>query len=356
MFSAWHVNTDLRVFTPADAKNTLQQNEKKPLQPKTLWNAYEVASEGHDLAHFKKMLAEHEEQAIIAQQEWEEAQRKIEEAAAKKAEDVEMADADGEKPKKEKKRKAPKEEELGEDGKVSLPITISNAGNAKKSQPLKTPKKIKIKPPQEKSDTPADSASKPKKEKKPKTPKEEKPKEEAPKPVVKETPEEAHEKMQKTILFLRHRLQKGFLSRDKPPEESEMPGMHEHMKTLENYNDLDGSIIKSTKINKVLKAIIKLGAIPREAEFSFKKRSQDILTSWGKQLEEAPAAGTPAAATPAPTTNGVINGETKTEEKPAEKTETPAPATEGAKKDDTSAAPEASKPAEPAAAVAPPAA
>jgi hypothetical protein len=182
---------------------------------------------------------------------------------------------------------------------------------------LKTPKKIKIKNKSaEDEKTPAvDSASKPKKAKK-KTEKEEK--EEKPvaaaspvKPVVPETPEEAAEKMQKTILFLRHRLQKGFLSRDKPPEDGEMPAMHQHMRTLENYNDLDGSIIRSTKINKVLKAIIKLGTIPREHEFQFKKRSQDILTSWGKQLDEA-AAGTPAAATPAaaPTTNGV-NGEEK---------------------------------------------
>jgi hypothetical protein len=135
---------------------------------------------------------------------------------------------------------------------------------------------------------------------------------------VQETPEEAQEKMQKTILFLRHRLQKGFLSRDKPPEESEMPGMHQHMRTLENYHDLDGSIIRTTKINKVLKAIIKLATIPREHEFSFKKRSQDILTSWGKQLEEP--ATTPAAAAAPVTTNGV-------KEKPVEEA-TPAEATE----------------------------
>ena len=222
------------------------------------------------------------------------------------------------------------------------------------SQPLKTPKKIKIKPPQDKETPAADSASKPKKEKKKK---EEKvaPKEE-PKPAPVETPEEAHEKMQKTILFLRHRLQKGFLSRDKPPEESEMPGMHTHMKTLENYSDLDGSIIKSTKINKVLKAIIKLGTIPRESEFQFKKRSQDILTSWGKQLDEA--AGTPAAA-PTPTTNGVKDDE---KEKPADSTatptETPAPASEAPKKDETpvdapAPAAEEKKPEEPAAPVEP---
>lgn len=184
---------------------------------------------------------------------------------------------------------------------------------------MKTPKKIKIKNKNaEEENTPAaDSASKPKKAKK-KVEKEEKVEKPASpaspvKPVVVETPEEAAEKMQKTVLFLRHRLQKGFLSRDKPPEDGEMPAMHQHMRTLENYNDLDGSIIKSTKINKVLKAIIKLGTIPREHEFGFKKRSQDILTSWSKQLDET-ATGTPTVATPAaaPTSNGV-NGEEKQE-------------------------------------------
>jgi len=333
---AWHVNTDLRAITPEDCKKTLEENEKsnkKPLQPKSLHSAFEVASEGHDLAYFKSMLAEHEEQAIAAQQAWEEEERKAAEAEAKKDEDTEMVDADSEKPKKEKKRKAPKDEELGEDGK-----------------PLKTPKKIKIKPPQEKETPAADSATKPKKEKKRK---EEKvaPAAEAPKPVPQETPEEAHEKMQKTILFLRHRLQKGFLSRDKPPEESEMPGMNTHMKTLENYSDLDGSIIKTTKINKVLKAIIKLHTIPRDSEFHFKDRSQAILSSWGKQLDES--AATPAVATP--TANGVKEDE---KEKPVESTatpaETPAPTTEAPKKDDTPVdtsepAAEEKKPEEPAA-------
>jgi hypothetical protein len=359
-YSAWHVNTDLRTITPEDCKKTLVEHEKKPLQPKTLWQAFEVAAEGHDLPYFKEMLSEHDRQYQEALKELEEEERKqadkAEAAARKKEEDVEMADADGEaKPKKEKKRKAPKDEELGEDGKVSLSISRPCLSSTNIFQPLKTPKKIKIKPPQEK-ETPADSASKPKKSKK----KEEKPPaEETPKPVIQETPEEAHEKMQKTILFLRHRLQKGFLSRDKPPEESEMPGMHQHMKTLENYNDLEGSIIKSTKINKVLKAIIKLGTIPREHEFQFKKRSQDILNSWGKQLDEGNA--TPGAA-PTPTTNGV-----KDEAKPATSNGTPAetPAAEESKREDKPAdtpAPEASKteegskPDEPVASVEPTAA
>lgn len=138
------------------------------------------------------------------------------------------------------------------------------------------------------------------------------------------SPEEIKEKMQKTseyipsyhtylakanptVLFLRHKLQKGFLSRDKPPEEGEMPTMHEHMTQLAVYHDLDASIIKATKINKVLKAMIKLATIPREHEFKFKERAQSILASWSKQLQEdAP----PAAS------NGVAHEE-KAEDEPA---------------------------------------
>jgi hypothetical protein len=348
--SAWHVNTDLRPLTVEDCKKTLEEHEKKPIQPKTLWNAYQVAAERHDLPYFKEMLDEHMKNQIAAAQAVAEEERKREEAEAKKAEeDVEMADADGEaKPKKEKKRKAPKEE-VNEDGKVNIITDSPFDSRLTLKQPLKTPKKLKIKPPQEK-EALADSASKPKKIKK------EKPSAEPVKPVVQETPEEAHEKMQKTILFLRHRLQKGFLSRDKPPEESEMPGMHQHLKTLENYSDLDGSIIRTTKINKVLKAIIKLATIPREHEFQFKKRAQDILGRWGKQLEE-PAA-TPAA--PPAATNGTKDEDKEKpseETKQAESTEKPAeaPAVEEPKKDEIPAeAPAAdSKPEKPAASVDP---
>ena len=86
-------------------------------------------------------------------------------------------------------------------------------------------------------------------------------------------------------------------------------------------------------------------------EFGFKKRSQDILTSWGKQLDE-PTATPGAAATP--TTNG------NKEDKPATAAATPAetPAPEDAKKEEKPAksptpAPEAAKTNEPVASVEP---
>ncbi len=76
--------------------------------------------------------------------------------------------------------------------------------------------------------------------------------------------------------------------------------MSEYVSKLEGYADLEVSIIRATKINKVLKAILKLEVIPKEEDFQFKPRSQTLLDKWNKLL--ASEQGTPAAA-PA-TTNG----------------------------------------------------
>lgn len=74
--------------------------------------------------------------------------------------------------------------------------------------------------------------------------------------------------------------------------------MSEFLAKLETFPDLEVNIIRATKINKVLKAILKLDTIPKEDEFKFKSRSQALLDKWNKILA---ADGTPAAST----TNGV---------------------------------------------------
>ena len=54
---------------------------------------------------------------------------------------------------------------------------------------------------------------------------------------------------------------------------------------LEAHADnLEVSIIRVTKINKVLKAILKLDSIPKDEEYQFRRRSFDILTKWKKSL------------------------------------------------------------------------
>lgn len=106
---------------------------------------------------------------------------------------------------------------------------------------------------------------------------------------------------QKEILFLRHRLQKGLLNRTAPPQEDEMKSMSEFLGKLETFPDLEADIIKATKINKVLKAMLKLDSIPKDDEFKFTSRSKALLDKWTKILNAAEA-GTPA---PASATNGV---------------------------------------------------
>lgn len=79
--------------------------------------------------------------------------------------------------------------------------------------------------------------------------------------------------------------------------------MSDYVTKLESFPDLEVSIIRATKINKVLKAILKLESIPKEEEFQFKHRSQVLLDKWNKLLAvdgaPAPTPGASAA------TNGV---------------------------------------------------
>jgi len=60
--------------------------------------------------------------------------------------------------------------------------------------------------------------------------------------------------------------------------------MSNYIKKLEGYGDLEAGIIRTTKINKVLKALIKLNTIPKDEEFNFKGRSVELLSKWTKLL------------------------------------------------------------------------
>ena len=65
--------------------------------------------------------------------------------------------------------------------------------------------------------------------------------------------------------------------------------MSTYLAKLESYPELEGSIIRATKIHKVLKAMIRLPSIPQDAEYGFKKRSVDLLSKWNKVLADDPA-------------------------------------------------------------------
>jgi hypothetical protein len=92
--------------------------------------------------------------------------------------------------------------------------------------------------------------------------------------------------------------------------------MSEYLKQLEAHDDLEAEVIKKTKVHKVLKAIMKLESIPREEEYYFKQRSNDLLHKWGGSLaaESEPA----ATASAEPTANGAKPEDEKSESAKAE--------------------------------------
>lgn len=98
-------------------------------------------------------------------------------------------------------------------------------------------------------------------------------------------------------------------------------------------DDLEVSIIRATKINKVLKMIVKLNSIPRDEEFQFRRRAINILSMWKNVLDadtSVPVAEPKAngaqkedsVETPAKTET---EGEKEEETKPAEAQDEPMP-------------------------------
>lgn len=137
---------------------------------------------------------------------------------------------------------------------------------------------------------------------------------------------------QKEVLYLRYKLQRGLLNKDQPPKEDEMKQMSEYLTMLENVGEqLEVAIIRATRINKVLKQILKLSAIPREAEFNFKSRSQKILDKWNQVLSTAEPADKEGAAKEG--ANGVNGDGKKSTPEAGDKAE----AKDEAKKEDTPA-------------------
>lgn len=98
--------------------------------------------------------------------------------------------------------------------------------------------------------------------------------------------------------------------------ESEIKGLSGYLGVLENFTGLEASIIRATKINKVLKAILKLESIPQEDEFNFKQRSRTLLEQWNKLLASA-AAAAPATG-PTNGTNGTVDKKEASAAKKAE--------------------------------------
>lgn len=122
-------------------------------------------------------------------------------------------------------------------------------------------------------------------------------------------------------MYIRHKLQKGFISREYPPKEEEMGAMANFFQKLEGHEELEVSMIRSTKIHRVLKMIAKLNSIPKDEEYHFRRRSIDLLAKWKNLLDsDLPADEKEKEKDSEPTTNGV-HKETEEASEAAEKIE-----------------------------------
>ncbi|ANB13612.1 Pdp3p [Sugiyamaella lignohabitans] len=94
----------------------------------------------------------------------------------------------------------------------------------------------------------------------------------------------------KLTFLIRHKLQKGFLGKE-PPQDSDMPALSEYLRKLEEIPNLELSVVRQTKVNKVLKAILNLPAekIPLESKFNFQGRSLALLDKWTSMAGETGA-------------------------------------------------------------------
>ncbi|POR31840.1 PWWP domain-containing protein 3 [Tolypocladium paradoxum] len=286
----WVQNTALSELTAEKAKDTITEKMRKDLKA-----AFELAAEHNAVEHYKEILKNFQEEQLAQEQAKLEAAvtpKKSTKGKGKPAdedEDADMEDADtAPKSTKSKKRKAEDDTSTPQrpDSVKKPKIKLNTSSTPKTANGAATPKSAGA-------STAKSAKAKPKKAKEGGEKKSEAPKE------AKMTAEELHARKKKEVLYLRHKLQRGLLTREQQPQENEMKPMSEFITMLENFVDLEVSIIRGTKINKVLKAILKLDSIPREEEFQFKKRSQTLLDKWNKLL-----AGD-GSAPPSASTNGV---------------------------------------------------
>ncbi|KAJ4424141.1 hypothetical protein N0V82_001189 [Gnomoniopsis sp. IMI 355080] len=93
------------------------------------------------------------------------------------------------------------------------------------------------------------------------------------------------EDITKVILSVRSKLQNGcrkILMRDEMPSNDDLREMSDCLTKLEGYPDLEASIIRSTRIHKVMMAILKLERLPKDDEFrvSVGSRAQALLDDY----------------------------------------------------------------------------
>lgn len=85
------------------------------------------------------------------------------------------------------------------------------------------------------------------------------------------------------VFFIRYRLQRTMLSREQLAQEEDIPAVSDEVKWLEDHH-IDADIVRRTKINKVLKTILKLNSIPRDDEFDIRARFGKLIENYTEML------------------------------------------------------------------------
>jgi len=94
---------------------------------------------------------------------------------------------------------------------------------------------------------------------------------------------------QRIVLMFRHRIQKGFhLPGGGTLKDDDMPILSRYLRSLEEFQDMTAHILRTVKIHKVMKHLIRLDpkTIPREAEFKFLERARALLVKYEVMLAE----------------------------------------------------------------------
>ncbi|KAK2793454.1 hypothetical protein FQN50_010007 [Emmonsiellopsis sp. PD_5] len=97
------------------------------------------------------------------------------------------------------------------------------------------------------------------------------------------------QKLYDEVFYIRHHLHKGFLLRGQPPKEEDMGQMSFFMQKLESYDTLPASIIKSTKIIKVLVHLFRLTSIPKDKKYNFHDRTFKIIIKFRDIIRQSNA-------------------------------------------------------------------
>jgi hypothetical protein len=81
-------------------------------------------------------------------------------------------------------------------------------------------------------------------------------------------------------------LQNGLLTEGQPPKAEDIDLLSRYLKKLERLGNLSASVILTTKIDKLLRKVGRLGEIPRNSELRFKERVMSLSKKWEGILEK----------------------------------------------------------------------